>query len=224
MANPWDFSSGTVWFTNCTDYPDFVGSECSQFDECSYTIDDLVLDMPDDGVFGGLSHLEGETVCILADGKVLDQQVVVGGQITLPASYTIVHIGLPYYSDLETLDIEIGLPDGTLQGSKVKVGNLILRFVDSRGGWFGPDEDNIYEAFTDLLVSRNASELIFSPSDYDWTTQDVNDPDPYLFTGDIRRPLGGGYKRGGRSFFRQVDPLPVIITAVIPEIAPGGPI
>lgn len=27
MANPWDFS--TIWATNCTDYPDFVGSECN---------------------------------------------------------------------------------------------------------------------------------------------------------------------------------------------------
>ena len=28
MANPWDFDSETIWFTNCDDYPDFVGSTC----------------------------------------------------------------------------------------------------------------------------------------------------------------------------------------------------
>ena len=175
-------------------------------------------------IFTGLSHLEGETVGILANGYVLDQATVVSSSVVTSTAYPDVIIGLPYYSDLETLDIEIGLPNGTVQGSKIKVGNVMYRFVDSRGGWIGPNEDDIYEAFTDLIVSQNASELTFIPSDYDWTIQSVTLPAPYMFTGDIRRSLGASYKRGGRSFFRQVDPLPVTITAVIPEISPGGPV
>lgn len=173
--------------------------------------------------FSGLDHLEDETVAVLADGKVLDQVTVSNGSVTLPDKYGIVHIGLPYYSDMETLDIEIGSGTDTLQGRKIKVGNIMYRFVESKGGWIGPDEDNLYEAFTDLVASHNATELKFDPSDYTFVGQDINDPDPYLYTGDIRKSLGAGYRRGGRSFFRQVDPTPVTITAIIPEIQAGGP-
>jgi hypothetical protein len=175
-------------------------------------------------IFTGLDHLEGETVGILADGDVLDEDTVVDGSVVTSTAVTKVCIGLPYYSDLETLDIEVGVPDGITQGAKIKVGGIIYRFVDSCYGQIGPDSDNLYDAFTDLIISRNQSELMFSPSDYDWSAQDVSNAGPYLFTGDIRRPMGAGWKKGGRSFYRQTKPVSVTITAVIPEISPGGPV
>jgi len=172
-------------------------------------------------IFEGLEHLEGLEVGILADGKVLDQATVTSSSVTTSTAYTKVCIGLPYYSDLETLDINAEFKDGSIHGSKVKVGNVMFRQVNSKGGYIGPDEDNLYEAFTDLIISRNQSELSFSPLDYDWTTQSVSDPDPYLFTGDIRKPLGAGWSKGGRTFFRQSDPVPTTITAVVPEVSVG---
>lgn len=175
-------------------------------------------------IFEGLDHLEGELVSILGDGLSLAASTVTDGSVTTSSAVTKVAIGLPYYSDLETLDIEVGLPNGTVQGTKIKVGNIMYRFVESRGGKIGPDEDNLFEAFTDLIVSRNQSELTFSPDDYDWSSQNVNSPDPYLYTGDLRRPLGAGWKKGGRSFFRQEKPYPVTVTSVVPEVEPGGAI
>lgn len=173
-------------------------------------------------IFEGLDHLEDEIVSILGDGTSVTASTVNDGSLTTSSSYTKVAIGLPVYSDFETLDINIGLENGTVQGSQVKVGNVTFSFVDSRGGWLGPDQDNIYNAFIDEAVSHNQSELIFSPSDYDWSSQDIDSPAPYLYTGYIRRPIGAGYRKGGRVFFRQVSPYPVTISQVLPEIDPGG--
>ena len=147
-------------------------------------------------------------VAILADGEVLDQQTVNNGTITLDKDYAKVSVGLPYYSDLETLNIEVGMKDGTLQGKKIKIGNVTFRLEDTRGGWIGPNEDDLHEAFPDAITQKLLAKGI--------TTDE-------MFTGDIRIPLGAGYEDGGRIFYRQVDPLPVTINAVVPEVAPGGP-
>ena len=152
-----------------------------------------------------LAHLEGQTVAILADGEVLDQQIVTGGAITLPASYSQLHVGLPFISDLETVNIEVPLEDGTAQGKKVKIGNVAFRVMNTRGGWVGPNENLLYEAFNDAIITKLES----------------SDP-KLLLTDDIRVPLGAGYEGGGRLFFRNYDPTPVTINAVIPEVNFGG--
>jgi hypothetical protein len=151
--------------------------------------------------FSGLDHLDERTVSILGDGNVYPQQVVSGGVITLSRRCSIVHVGLPYTADLETLNIEKELSSGTLQGEKIKVGLVSFRFLDSRGGYIGPDFDNLYEAFT-----PSRSRLSEAPS---------------LFSGIKRQPLGGQYDEGGRVCFRQSDPLPVTITAILPSVRSG---
>lgn len=148
------------------------------------------------------THLNGKTVAILADGNVLAQQVVTGNKITLDTAASVVQYGIPYKADLETLNIEVGLQDGTAQGRKIKISQVVLRFLNSRGGWFGPDEDTLYE---------------ISPS-----TRATYDDPLELYSGDQPETLGGGYSDGGRIFFRQIDPLPVTITALIPSITVGG--
>jgi len=153
-------------------------------------------------VIGSLSHLEGKTVAILADGNVMPQQIVVNGTITLDNDYSVVQVGLPYFADLETLNIEVGLADGTMQGRKVKISKLIFRFLQSRGGWIGPDENTLYE------VMDNYRSIYSLPI--------------ALYTGDQPETLGAGYESGGRIFFRQIDPLPVTILAIMPLVSIGG--
>lgn len=150
----------------------------------------------------GLDHLEGCTVAVLADGNVLGQKVVTGGQISLGGSYHVVHAGLPYLSDLETLNIDVNLEDGTAQGRKIKIPNVVIRFLNSRGGYIGPNESNLHE----VPASTRAT--------YD---------DPLeLYSGDQPITLGGGFSDGGRMFFRQSQPLPVTISALIPVVTIGG--
>ena len=148
--------------------------------------------------FSGLSHLEGQTVAILGNGEVYPQQVVASGEITISRACSKISVGLPYTSDFETLNVEMPIKTGTLQGRPVKIANVTFRLLSSRGGWIGPNEDTLYEAFTPERLSLGTA--------------------PLLFSGDVREGLGAGYESGGRIFYRQVDPLPVTISAVIPEL------
>ena len=56
----------------------------------------------------GLSHLEGQTVSVLANGAAHPDRTVSSGSITLNGSYEVVHVGLPYTSTLQTMRIEAG--------------------------------------------------------------------------------------------------------------------
>jgi hypothetical protein len=155
-------------------------------------------------ILGGLTHLEGKTVSILADGNVIPSQVVSGGQIDISTSGTFgtIHVGLPYTADLETLNIEVNTQDGTMQGRLMKVSEVTMRFLNSRGGYVGPDENNLTE------IVQRTGEPLGSAID--------------LFTGDQKETLTSSYDAGGRVFFRQVDPLPVTILAVMPTVTVGG--
>lgn len=84
----------------------------------------------------GLSHLEGRTVAIVADGSVRQPQVVTGGAVpvTGPAASKI-HVGLPYRARIVTLEPEAGArPGNTSQGAKKRVVNATLRLLNSGGG------------------------------------------------------------------------------------------
>lgn len=155
------------------------------------------------GSIYGLEHLEGKTVAILNDGVVEDQQVVANGLVTLTSSPTTVttQVGLPYNADLETLNVEVNLPDGTAQGRKIHMSNVVLRMLNTQSGYIGRDSDNLFSL---NLESR---------ADYD---------EDALFSGDHSLSLGAGYAEGGRLFYRQSDPLPVTITGLIPTVTVGG--
>lgn len=61
----------------------------------------------------GLSHLEGEAVKVWADGKSIPNMTVSGGQITLPAAASKVHVGLAYKWRWESLKLAVGAQAGT---------------------------------------------------------------------------------------------------------------
>ncbi len=64
-------------------------------------------------VVSGLSHLEGETVKILADGAVHADKTVSGGAVTLDFAASEIHIGLGFSHDLEPLKFDVGNPAGS---------------------------------------------------------------------------------------------------------------
>lgn len=151
-----------------------------------------------------LSHLNGMTVSILADGIVLDQQVVSGGTVTLPAYYTTVQIGLPYRCQLEPVNVEAGLPDGTLQGRQVNITKTVLKVWNTSGGKCGPDFDHLQD-----IKDLQRSVLI-------------NANGVPIYTGDVKLVRGGGYQGSGAICIQQDDPLPMTITAMVFEVQPGG--
>lgn len=58
---------------------------------------------------GGLDHLEGKEVVILADGEVIEGRTIVNGDFDPPLghSYSTAYVGLRYISDLGILQPEI---------------------------------------------------------------------------------------------------------------------
>jgi len=162
----------------------------------------LSYDGPAATVFSGLEHLEGREVAILADGNVLPRQTVTNGQIHIDYPASRVQVGLPYTCDLETLNIEYSLSDGTAQGREKKISEVTLRLENTRGGWVGPNPDKLDE------IKMRATEAWGEPI--------------ALFTGDKKITLQGGYDKGGRVFIRQTDPLPITVLAVIPKVTHGG--
>ncbi len=146
----------------------------------------------------GLTHLAGETVSGVADGTAFSGKVVsAGGTITLDTAAKEVIAGLPYACDLETLNVEYGMNDGTAQGRRKRIGEVVLRLKDSRGGYVGPDENH-------LMPIQYPAGTVF----------------PY--TGDVRVFLNSGFDEGGRLLVRQSEPYPMTVTGVLPVVTTGG--
>jgi len=87
--------------------------------------------------FTGLSHLNGETVKVLADGNVLTPVLVSGGSATIERVATTVEFGLSYKASgddyqIKTMPIEQQLPDGTMVGRKKRVVEVTLQLDSTK--------------------------------------------------------------------------------------------
>ena len=107
-------------------------------DDAFFVDSGLSYDGPAATTISGLDHLEGEAVDVLADGLVVTGKTVTSGTITLATAASKVHVGLPYDSELETLDLVSQDDKGTLQGVIGRVTNVAIRLINSLGGIFGP--------------------------------------------------------------------------------------
>jgi hypothetical protein len=152
-------------------------------------------------VLTGLDHLDGRTVGVLADGFVQEQQVVASGSITLTEHAVLAHVGLPYESDFETLEINIpGVATTRLQNKIVKRVGVIVQ--DSRSIQVGPTFDKLKKRES-RLVSDDPNGL------------------PSLFQGTVPVWIESGWVAQGRVCIRQSDPLPLALLGVIPEMTVG---
>ncbi len=157
-------------------------------------------------VLSGLEHLEGKDVAVFADDFVVaspnnpsyNKIRVVGGKITLSRTYKTIHVGLPYYSDIETLDID------TVQGSiidrKKLVNKVSIFFENSRGVFVGGKEpvgSDGTKGLRELKTRQNSSISYLTGVE------------------DIR--FESSWSQGGRMFIRQVDPIPMTILAISPS-------
>lgn len=150
-----------------------------------------------------LNWLEGKTVSILADGAVVPQQQVIGGAIKLEHPASVVHVGLPYQSDMVTLPLAIPMRDGSFgQGRYKNVNKVWLRVHRSSGIFVGPSEDKLVEA-----------------------KQRTNEPAgtaPTLKSEEVPVTIPPAWGDGGQIFIRQRDPLPLTVVSMTAEVALGG--
>jgi hypothetical protein len=149
----------------------------------------------------GLSHLEGKTVSCLFDGYVAMNLVVSGGMITLPSAAHQKIAGLPITADMQTVDITN--PQGeTLFDKKKGINAVRLQVLESRGIWAGQDADHLFEAKTR------------SDENYDTPVR--------LQDGLVEIDISTNMSQTGSVFIRQTNPLPITVTALIPEVTIGG--
>lgn len=160
-------------------------------------------------VVRGLWHLEGRDVSVFADGFVQGSpnnpayttKTVTDGAITLDSPAAVIHVGLPYVSDIETLDIDS--PNGeTLSDKKKLINQVTARVEDSRGIWAGPEapEDDGIEGLVELKVRDSES----------------MDHPVALSTGNIEIKIESHWSEGGHVFLRQVDPIPLTVLSIAP--------
>jgi hypothetical protein len=168
----------------------------------------------------GLWHLEGHEVSVFGDGLVEsnpnnDAYVLITveyGSISLSQHYTVIHAGMPYISDLQTLNID---QDGQSSiGDKKKIIHKVSAFVEaSRGIFAGPKAPS--DDTTDPL--ENLFELkIRDTEGYDDPVSSVTE------VVDIN--IMPEWNSTGSVFIRQIDPLPLSVLSILPSglITSGG--
>ena len=149
----------------------------------------------------GLSHLEGKTVSILADGAVLPSEVVVGGSISIERAAVKIHVGLQYFSDLQTLPLAINI-EAFGQGRVKNINKAWVRVFQSSGLFVGPADDKLTEA------KMRTDEPYGSP--------------PSLRSDEISVNITPAWAQGGQIYIRQADPLPLTVVGVTIEAVVGA--
>lgn len=148
----------------------------------------------------GLQHLEGETVSILADGKVMPPTVVKNGRVDFPDKATHVIVGLPIEADIKTLPVALQTQDGGYaQGANKNVTREYIRVYRSSGIKVGATFENLY------LVKPRTFEPYGLP--------------PALKSEELEVMLGPKWADSGAVCIRQDNPLPLMICGLTSDIA-----
>ena len=148
----------------------------------------------------GLSHLEGQTVSILADGSVHANKTVSSGSITLDRSVTKAVVGLSYDSVLQTMRIEGGAAEGTSQGKTKRISKVVLRLFETVGVKVGPSLSNL-----ETIPFRTTSSNLSAPVET-------------LLEGDKEIEFNDDFNSDGFIFIKQDQPLPASILAIYPTL------
>ena len=148
----------------------------------------------------GLSHLEGATVSVLADGGTHVDCTVSGGSITLSRAASKVHVGFSCPARMQTMRLNAGAQDGTSQGKTARINKATVRIKDTLGMKYGKSFQSL-----DEMLFRTALMAMDNP--------------PALFTGDIVVDWPGAYDTHPWLCFEQDDPLPSTIVAVMPIVS-----
>lgn len=146
----------------------------------------------------GLSHLEGKSVAVLADGVPHPARTVTSGQITLLATATKVQVGLPYTMKIMPMRIEVADQSGVSQGRIKRFVDVVFRLYETIDHDDGPlygrnDED------TDLMP------IVLEDADRAKTSKMV----------DVRVPWPAGWDEEGQIYIEHSSPGPCTVGSII---------
>lgn len=146
----------------------------------------------------GLTHLEGETVAILADGAKMEERVVSGGSIDLDYAVDTVIVGRPYDMTLIPMFLE---SQGTMGQSKNITGAIVRLWRSGRAEVRVDDE-------------TQWSRLSSPPANLDTA--------PGLYTGDSEKiHLTTAWGRNTTIEIKGRSPLPIAVQAITLEFEIG---
>lgn len=156
----------------------------------------------------GLDHLEGQSVAVLADGKVQASKTVASGQITLDVAASVVQAGLAYTLKYESLKLAAGAAIGTAVNKVKAITGCGVVVLDC--GTF-----KITTVEYDEESGRRQHDLY--SIDFSMPAQDPTDATP-LFTGEKDTSLETTYPTDARIYIESSAPLPCTILALAPRI------
>jgi hypothetical protein len=133
----------------------------------------------------GLSHLNGKTVTVVQGSNVVNR-IVNNGSITAPSTNS-GYLGLPYTSTLTPMKLDAEFEDGTAQGRKKRIHQIVVRTLKSRGGQVRTNNGDWYN-----LASTTTS-------------------------GDQKMILAGAFGLDADVSLRQTDPYPMCVLAITPK-------
>lgn len=153
---------------------------------------------------GGLQHLAGATVAVLADGAAHPDRVVsAGGTIVLQRPASKVAVGLPYLARITTMQLNPMAEEGSSQSKIKRVVKVAFRFLETLGVRFGTPTGR-----KDNIEFRTSAMRMDAP--------------PEAFSGDDMRGFPGGYERDARVTIESFQPLPFTLLAMAPRMNVSG--
>lgn len=181
---------------------EFWASSPTDREDCFFVDSGLTYSGAATSSITGLSHLEGQTVQVLAQGAAHPDVVVSSGSVTLNRSVTKAQIGLACPARLETMTLEAGSGNGTAQTKIARVVEVGVRFWNTLGAKVGYDE----------TVTGGMEEVLFRDPSMPM------DSAPRLYTGDKVVKFPSGWDRGAVVRVVQDQPLPCTISAMVPLV------
>lgn len=150
--------------------------------------------------WSGLDHLEGQSVSIVADGVVLNNQIVEGGQVVIEKAALSVQIGLPYTHIIEPLPPSVVNGGGT--GRATRLVEAIFRIEDTASMRL-----DVGRGLKDVPLRQTAGPIVL-------------DAPPPLVSKDVKVRALGWQSDGSKPLWmiEQSVPLPFTLLSVTTEL------
>lgn len=167
---------------------------------------------------GGLYHLAGSQVYGIADGAVVGPLTVNSvGQVTLPGNAGLVCLGIPFTAQLQTPYLAVDQP--TEQGRRKNITAVTVRFDGTGACTVGSNQIDSSAQYPPYQSANWTMTALPSPAPTYTTAAGITGQT--LYVGDARAPIAGAWLKPGQVAVQQTQPLPLNVTAIVPEYLPG---
>lgn len=144
----------------------------------------------------GLSHLEGETVYVWANGKNLGSYVVASAEITVSEAVTDAVIGKTYTGQFKGVKLGALFEGGLNKRRRIAGLGLVMHNTHHQGVQYGPSFTELYDLPAVLDNQTVVADTVFEDFEYD------------IFS------AGGGWSNDSRLCLQMTAPNPATIQAV----------